>query len=253
MKAYGKIAVLALTLAMALALTACGGSGSSSSAAASGSASAASGSATASDSASAASASTGSSSAAASSSAASVKYESGVIQGDTYTNELFGVKFTLPEGFSFYDEAQMADMNKLVGEITSDEDILAALESGVAYFDMVAAAEGGDNLNVVIQYAGTPEAAAIDAVGYLEASAAMVPKQMEGAGMTVKSIETGTYTNPNTGDEFPALSIALEAQGMSLNEKIVCLKASDYFMVATATSGDEANLNTILGNFTLIK
>lgn len=253
MKAYGKIAVLALTLAMALALTACGGSGSSSSAAASGSASAASTSAAASDSASAASESAGSASAAASASSAAAKYESGTVQGDAYTNELFGVQFTLPEGFAFYDEAQMADMNKLVGEITSDEDILAALESGVAYFDMVAAAEGGDNLNVVIQYAGTPEAAAIDAVGYLEASAAMVPKQMEDAGMTVKTIETGTYANPKTGDEFPALKLSLEAQGTSLNEEIICLKASDYFMVATATSGDPAGIDTILENFTLVK
>ena len=245
MKAYGKIAVLALTLAMVLALTACGGSGSSGSAAASGSASAASASASA-------SASADSASAAASSSAAAERFESGAIQGDTYTNELFGVKFVLPEGFSFYDETQMADMNKLVGEITSDKDILEALESGVAFFDMVAAAEGGDNLNVVIQYAGTPAAAAIDAAGYLEASAAMIPKQMEDAGMTVKSVETGTYTNPKTGDEFPALSVNLEAQGMSLNEKIICLKASDYFMVATATSSNEAGLDTMLENFTLI-
>ena len=31
--------------------------------------------------------------------------------GMTYANEFFGIKFTLPEGFFFYDEGQMAELN----------------------------------------------------------------------------------------------------------------------------------------------
>ena len=234
MKAFGKIAALALTLAMALVLTACGGSGSSSSASAS------SGSAAA-------------SSSAVSVSAAEAGFERGAIQGDTYTNELFAVQFVLPEGFAFLDDEQMASLNEAIGTVLSDDDVLAALESGTVYYDMAPAAEDGANINVVITYAGTPEAEAIDAAGFLKASETQLKSQLEAANMKLGDIEFGTYVNAKTGDEFPSMKLSVEAQGATLYEEMVCLKAKDYFMLATASSLDEAQIAPILENLTLVK
>lgn len=242
MKAFGKIAVLAMTLALAGVLTACGGSASSGSA--SGSASEAS--------ASAAVSSAAASSEAASSAASAASFEPGTLQADTYTNEFFGVKFTLPEGFAFYDEAQMADMNKSVGSLVS-EDIAKALESGVAFFDMAAATEDGTNVNVVIEYAGTPAAQALDSATYLEYAKENLASQLSSSGVTVKEAEIGKYKNVQTGDEFDSMKLQIEMQGIPMYEELVCLKSGDYFMSITATSQDEADLEKILENLTLVK
>ena len=71
--------------------------------------------------------------------------------------------------------------------------------------------------------------------------------------MTLKGTELGTYANPKTGDEFPSMKVTLEMQGQTAYEEMICLKADDYFMCVTATSTDEAQVQSILENFTLIK
>ena len=243
MKTVGKIAALAMTLALAGVLTACGGSASSGSASASASAASASASAAASS----ASASTAASSAAAS------DFKAGEEQADTYTNEFFGVKFVLPEGFTFYDDAQMAELNKSVGELQTDEDIVKALESGKAFFDMAAGSASGATVNAVIAYAGTPEAQALDATAYLEYAKAGLESQLSSAGAKLKDAQVGTYKNDKSGDEFASMKVQFDMQGTPMYENLVCMKAGDYFITITATSPDQAELDKILENLALIK
>ena len=245
MKTVGKIAALAVTLALAGVLTACSGSASSGSASASASASAASASASA-------AASSASASAAASSAAAS-DFKVGTEQAGTYANEFFGVKLVLPEGFSFYDDAQMAELNKSVGELQTDEDIVKALESGKAFFDMAAGSASGATVNAVIAYAGTPEAQALDAAAYLEYAKAGLESQLSSAGAKLKDAQVGTYKNDKSGDEFASMKVQFDMQGTPMYENLVCMKAGDYFITITATSPDQAELDKILENLALIK
>ncbi len=233
MKAFAKVTALAMTLALACVLTACGGSGSSSSAAVSGS--------------------TAATSNVSASVSSSIAFEKGAAKADTYTNEFFGIQFTLPVGFTFYDDAQLAELNKSINSTLSDEEIAKALESGATFFDMAAAAENGTNVNVVIEYAGTPAAQAIDAAGYIEASMATLEKQLKESGITLKSAESGTYKNPETGDEFASMKLEIESQGTAMYEELVCVKAGNYFMNITVTSQSEADLDKILENLSLLK
>ena len=148
MKTFGKVAVLAMAMALAVVLAGCGGSASSS-AASSASASSASASATSASASSTAASTTASSASAstsvsAASSAAAAVFKAGKVSGDTYTNEFFGVKFVAPSGFTFNDDAKMAEMNAAVGASLNDESITKALENGVAYFDMACANENGN-------------------------------------------------------------------------------------------------------------
>lgn len=232
MKAIGKIAVLAMTMALALVLTACGGSSS-------GSASSASGSASASGSDSAASASASSdASASASSSAASADFVKGTISGDTYTSEFFGVKYTLPEGFAFYGEDQMTQLN---GDVKTEEQAVEALKAGKEYFDAAAgAAEGFPTVTVSTVYAGTPEAQALDAAGFAKYQAELVQGEL------------GTYTSNETGAEFPAIKRTLEINGQKYVQELVFAKQGDYFMVVTATSTDDSGLDETLCKIGLI-
>lgn len=248
MKTIGKIAILAMTLALAAVLTACGGSGSGSAASSS---SAASASAAAS---SASASSTSAASSATSSSAAAGDYVPGKVSGDTYENEFFGFTYKLPEGFKFQDEAYLKQMNQVALDMFDSEAVTQALESGAAFFEMAAiGSNNSSNINAVVAYAGTPEAKALDAKGYLQYTDATLADQLASTGAKVESTELGTYKSSVTGAEFPSLKIKLSMNGVTMNEEMVCLKAGDYFMTITATSADEPELDQILCNLALAK
>lgn len=178
----------------------------------------------------------------------------GTIEGKTYANEFFGVKYALPEGFGFYSADQLAEMNAAIGNTNKDQAVVEAYKGGTAFFDMAAAAEDDPNVSVVMQIAGPdPEAAAMDEAGYIEAAEDKIIGQLKDAGMTVKGAEAGAYTNQETGDKFTAIKLALESQGAPLYEEVICIKAGDYFTNVTATATGEAGLDSVLSRLTRIR
>lgn len=184
--------------------------------------------------------------------AAEPAFEIGTVEGNAYTNKFFGVEYALPEGFSFYNDDQLAEMNAAIVKTNNDQTVSETFKSGNAFFDMAAAADNDPNVSVVIQIAG-PDAEAIDEAGYFEVCRDKIIDQLNDAGIIVKSAETGTYTNRKTGDEFTAIKLANEAQGAPMYQKIICIKAGDYFMNITATATDEAGLDSVLSHLTRIR
>ena len=113
-------------------------------------------------------------------------------------------------------------------------------------------AENNPNVSVVIQIAGS-DATIVNEAGYIEAARGKIIDQLNSTGATVKSDETGTYTNPKTGDKFAAIKLAIEVQGAPLYEEILCIKAGDHFMNVTATASDEVELNSVLSHLSRIR
>ena len=268
MKSLGRTVVLIMAVTLAAVLTACGGSSSSgstdSSSSASSSAAASAESSSAAESAeapsteasaeiSSAAESAEAPSAAASAPASPVStYKAGVVSGDTYTNEYFGVKYVLPEGFVFQDEEVKADLQEKVGQVITDEKMAEALESGKMLYDMLAASESGSNINVVIQYTGVSGVESQDVSALLEGIKEEMVEYYENSGMTVNSFEVGTYKNEATGDEYPASKMNADVFGATLDLEQVMIFADGYLMIVTATSADEAELDAMLCNLTRI-
>ena len=171
----------------------------------------------------------------------------------TYANEFFGVELTLPVGFSFYDAGQMAELNKSIGDLQTDEDIIKALDSGKAFFDMAAATAGGATINVVIVHAGTPDVQALDAAAYLGCAKEGLESQLSAAGAELKVAQVGTRKIDKTGDELASMEVRFEMQGIPTYEELVCLKTDDYFMTITATAQDKAELDGILASLVRAK
>ena len=171
----------------------------------------------------------------------------GAIEGNVYANKFFGIEFALPEGFSFYSANQLADMNAATANANNNQAVVEAHEGGSAFFDMGATSENDPNGSIVMHITG-PDAAAPDEAGYFAAAKDKIINQLKDAGVTVKSSETGTYTNRKTGDEFTAMKLAIELQGVSMYEEVICIKADDYYMTATATATDEDGLDSVLSH-----
>lgn len=254
MKTCKMIAVAAVAMAMALVLTACGNSGATSAASSSDSNASASSADVASGSGSSAAAEGSGDEAAEGADAESdAKFEPGTIRDNTYENEFFGVQYVLPEGYGFHDEEALEQLNSTVKITTSDENVARVLKRGLAFYEMVAAAESGDNVVMVVEYAGTPATESIDEQGYLEIVQQGLGTQLGMAGVTITAAEIGTYKNPVSGDEFAAMRVELDMAGTPLYEEILCLKQGKYFMSVTATTSDEDNLDKLLSNLTTLK
>ena len=167
------------------------------------------------------------------------------MEGNTYTNEFFGVKFVAPNGYTYYDDAKMAELNAAVGATLTDETLVKALENGVAYFDMACASASGSNVNATIEHGGITGASALTPEQYIATAKESLVAQLKGSGAEVKSIDTTTFKSAD-GKDLASMKLQLDVQGTTLYEQVVCLKAGDYFMNITATSPNEADLETLL-------
>ena len=220
MKTIGKIAVLAMTMSLAFVLTACGGSASSSAASSSASASAASASASTSASASSASAA---------SSAASD-------DANAYVNDFFGLKFNLPEGWSFVDAASLKGANEVIAAAAAN-----------AQVDMVAM--NADKSQIVI--AGIEKAsdktAGMTAEKYLEAEEQEMTTSIGGNySLTSTSAEV---TFAGIDRKLPASITTLNVNGAKL---VICQTVAEKdgsFFSAIAMGASEEEVTKAFENF----
>ena len=98
--------------------------------------------------------------------------ELGSVNGGTYTNEFAGIGCTLDETWTFYTEAQIAEINGFLTEGTSDEDMRQLMEENQSVYDMYASSTDGlMTMNVVFQNMGLLFGTTMSAQDYVELSA----------------------------------------------------------------------------------
>ena len=105
--------------------------------------------------------------------------ELGSVNGGTYTNEFAGIGCTLDETWTFYTEAQIAEINGFLTEGTSDEEMRQLMEENQSVYDMYASSTDGlMTMNVVFQNMGLLFGTTMSAQDYVELSAEQLPDAM---------------------------------------------------------------------------
>ena len=105
--------------------------------------------------------------------------ELGSVNGGTYTNEFAGIGCTLDETWTFYTEAQIAEINGFLTEGTSDEDMRQLMEENQSVYDMYASSTDGlMTMNVVFQNMGLLFGTTMSAQDYVQLSAEQLPDAM---------------------------------------------------------------------------
>lgn len=216
MKTIGKIAALAMTLSLAFVLTACGGSASSSAAASSASASA-----------SAAASSAAASSVATSSAASSAASSAVPADADTYTNEAFGIKYNLPDGWKFVDASTLKDMNSVVSSVTGSESM-----------DMIAAASDGSAAVMVGVVEPSSATSGKTAEQFLQSQTEEMTKALEGSNFAYTSNSAEVTFNGLTRT-LPAniTSITVEGNTIVLGQAVA--EKDGYFLDVIVTGASE--------------
>lgn len=212
MKTIGKIAALAMTLALAGVLTACGGGASSSAASSSASASSASAAA------SSASAATSNASASASSEAP-----------DVYTNEAFGLRFYLPDGWKFTDAESLKSMNSVVTSAAGSENL-----------DMVAVSSDGKTSVLIGIIEPSDATKGKTAQDILKAQADELTKALEGSNYAFESKEA-EVTFDGLDRTLPANITTMTVEGTTIAIGQAVAEKDGYFLdiVAAGSSEDD--------------
>ena len=164
--------------------------------------------------------------------------ELGSVNGGTYTNEFAGIGCTLDETWTFYTEAQIAEINGFLTEGTSDEDMRQLMEENQSVYDMYASSTDGlMTMNVVFQNMGLLFGTTMSAQDYVELSAEQLPDAMGTYGF--EDVTASVTTAEFAGAECPAIAITATVQDTPMYELLVCMKEGNYIYCVTLCSYTE--------------
>lgn len=160
------------------------------------------------------------------------EYERGIVDGDTYHNEFFGFAYTLPEGYEFATEDQLARLANVTTDMLNDEASTEALEEGRVLYDMYAYGVDGQNVSLTIEKVNAMAGVLVSLEKYREICVSKFEDQLAGTGMEVVECEDATYRIGDT--DYLGENVVLTYQGRTIYEKIMFLKNGSFFGIVTA-------------------
>lgn len=168
----------------------------------------------------------------------------GTVEGNTYTNKTLNVKFTVPDGWSFYTDEQIAEQNNQSAELFEGTDLAEAIKTAGQLVDMMAAKGDGSNANLVIQPAQAIMSTYTDKQIF-ELLEENYKAQFGSSGMEIKEYET--VEMPALGEDRAALRMVIEMAGFQMTEYQIWLRDSEeYYGILTLTLLDEADAEPLV-------
>ena len=162
-------------------------------------------------------------------------FDSGAINGGTYTNEFMGFACDLDETWTYYSQDQIAELSGQAAGLSDDEDIKKMMENGSSYIDMYASAsEGLLTINVAFENLGLLYGATLDADGYADLAVDNLVKAI--GSMGAENVEAEKRVVSFAGGDETAIYLTAEYQGVPLYELLVCVKQGNYMCCVTFTS-----------------
>ncbi len=177
------------------------------------------------------------------------KFSLGETAANTYKNDFLGISCTLPEGWTFYTDEQIMQLNNLVGDIAGEE-LASKLENANIIYDMYATNEGGYcNMNVNLEKLSAAQLLKLDIKKSLESQFDGIKSSYQNMGYTdiVLAYEKITVD----GKEFDGITINAKIQGVNFYSTVFCFKKGTYLANVTIACLQTDKIDTILDYFTI--
>ena len=159
---------------------------------------------------------------------------------NVYRSEFAGITFTLPEGFRYADDTEIASMMNVGAELLNKEDLTEILEQ-TALYDMVAKDDYYGTSVMVMFEKATGD---VSVEYYLN----NVKKGLEAVTAYNYEISGDITTQTVGGREYKVLTATVPTYG--LTQKYYVEKKDGYFVDILVTYyEDYVDLNTLLANF----
>lgn len=168
----------------------------------------------------------------------------GVMGEDAYTNEFLNLRIARPQGWIFYTEEQMAQVNNMTAELFEKTDVAEVIAKSGQMMDLMMANTAGNSMNLILQ----PKQAALDLYSdeqIFQLSEETMKAQFGAAGMELKTFEPTTMSVG--GQDRTVLHMVLNANGADVDEyQIWFREQSDYMGVLTLALMDGSEAQPIL-------
>ena len=168
----------------------------------------------------------------------------GKVEGDAYTNEYLNLRIERPQGWTFYTEDQIAEMNGFTTELFEETDIADIVAEAGQQTDMMMSDGGSNSLNLIIQ----PSLSALQTLTdeqIFQLSEETVKTQLNAVGWTIDKYEA--VTMQVGGAERSVLHMAITASGVSFDEyQIWICPDGDYMATLTLALQKEMDPQPIL-------
>ena len=155
----------------------------------------------------------------------------GKVEGDAYTNDYLNLSIERPQGWAFYTEDQIAEMNGFTTELYEETDIADIVAEAGQQTDMMMSDSGSNSLNLIIQ----PSQSTLETLTdeqIFQFSEKTVQDQLNAVGWTIDKYEA--VTMQVGGEDRSVLHMAITANGVSFDEYQIWIRPSGDYM-ATLT------------------
>lgn len=177
------------------------------------------------------------------------EFSLGKTTGKTYKNDFLGISCTLPDGWVFYTDAQIRELNNLTGEYL-DEDIAQRLENATIVYDMYAQnTVQAATMNVNMEKLNVVQVVGLDIKKTLEAQIGSLKTVYENMGCT--DVQAGYQKIKVDGKDFDALRITAKMQGVDMFVVTFAFLRGNYLANVSICSVQTDQIGDILDYFTV--
>ncbi len=164
------------------------------------------------------------------------EFQLGVTSGGTYENAYIGIGVTLDDSWVFYSKEQIDQLNGVVLDNLSDDELKEKLKNANVIYDMVAGAtDGFSSINICLENLGGIYGSVISEDKYIDLSIKNLGTSLTAAGYEEgMSIEKTTVTF--AGKQMNAIKIEGVANGANIYQLLVVKKVGNYMALTTITN-----------------
>lgn len=171
--------------------------------------------------------------------------------GVCYRNTYFGIRFSLPEGWSFASGDQLANMNQAAASGQAAEGAGTVEKDAAVWFDMYAASnDEQQNVNITIQDIGEEYGSSADTEALVDSSLEELRASLLTQGVTDLALKKDTAVF--LGSSSPAIVVDGVISGIPFHEIQVYCRNGSYILCATAVSYTEDLTASLLDSFSPI-
>lgn len=179
------------------------------------------------------------------------EFSLGDTEGLTYENKFIGIGCTLENGWSFYSDEQIKQINNTTADMAGDE-YAEAMKNATVVYDMFATdANETNNMSVVLEKVNLVSLATFDAEKNFRNQFDLLKQTFENMGCTDVTFEIGTVRIDE--EEHTCLNTSAQINGAKMYQKQVAIKCSGYIATITVTTFFEDTTEAIYAKFYAVK
>lgn len=171
------------------------------------------------------------------------EFSMGKWKDDTYENEFLGVKFNMPEGWTYSSDEEIAEMMNVGAELLNDDQKVAAEIAKLTsvYYMVANNPSTGDSVSILSEKP------------LMDVTAEYYLNQLK---TQLTSVESMSYEVKNiskeevAGREYETLLVTATMSGIEVSQKYYVYKMDEYFVCIITTSlNGETGINDMMKSF----